>query len=48
LAAFGDVGGVEGAFGVDAVGAVLLADATAGGHHDAAVADRSTSFRNSG
>jgi hypothetical protein len=30
--------GVEGAFGVDAVGAVLFAGATAGGHHHAAIA----------
>ena len=33
--AFGDVIGVEDAFGVDAVGAVLLAGAAAGGHHQA-------------
>jgi hypothetical protein len=39
--AFGDVVGVEGAFGVDAVGAVLCAGATAGGHHHAAIAGRS-------
>lgn len=35
LIAFGDMGGVEGAFGVDAVGAVLFAGALSGGHHDA-------------
>jgi hypothetical protein len=37
LVAFGDVGGVEGAFGVDACGAVLLAGAPPLGHHHAAV-----------
>jgi hypothetical protein len=37
LVAFGDAVGVEGAFGVDAVGAVLLSGAAAGGHHDTAI-----------
>jgi hypothetical protein len=41
LVAFGDVGGVECAFGVNAVGAVLLAGAAAGGHHQPAVAGAS-------
>jgi hypothetical protein len=40
LVAFGDVGGVEGAFGVDAAGAVLRASPAAGGHHDAALSGR--------
>jgi hypothetical protein len=38
LVAFGDAGGIEGAFGVDAVGAVLFSGAPACGHHDAAIA----------
>ena len=37
LVAFGDMGGVEGAFGVDAVGAVLFSGAAAGGHHHSAI-----------
>jgi len=37
LVAFGDVGGVEGAFGVDAFGAVLFSGAAACGHHHAAI-----------
>jgi L-lactate utilization protein LutC len=36
--AFGDVGVVEGAFGVDSVGAVLLSSSAASGHHHAAIA----------
>jgi hypothetical protein len=36
--AFGDVGVVEGAFGIDAIGAVLFSDAAASGHHHAAIA----------
>jgi len=36
--AFGDAGGVECAFGVDAVGAVLFSGSAALGHHHAAMA----------
>jgi hypothetical protein len=32
------VGVVEGAFGIDAIGAVLFSDAAASGHHHAAIA----------
>ncbi|OBG38360.1 hypothetical protein A5673_14965 [Mycobacterium sp. E3198] len=38
--AFGDVVGVEGAFGVDAVGAVSLPGSSPGGHHRAPVAGK--------
>jgi hypothetical protein len=34
LVAFGDAFGVEGAFGVDAVDAVLFSRSTTDGHHD--------------
>ena len=37
LVAFGDAVGIQGAFGVDAVGAVLDAGSSARGHHDAAI-----------
>jgi hypothetical protein len=40
LVAFGDGACVEGAFGVDAVGAVLFSGAAACGHHDAAITRR--------
>ncbi|HYB34942.1 MAG TPA: hypothetical protein VEF72_03565 [Mycobacterium sp.] len=42
--AFGDVGVVECAFGVDAVGAVLLSSSAASGHHHAAIAQWSVCF----
>jgi hypothetical protein len=48
LVAFGDVGGVEGAFGVDAVSTVLLTGSAAPGHHDPAIAGRSINRWGSG
>jgi hypothetical protein len=38
LVAFRDAAGIQGALGVDAVGAVLFSGPAAGGHHDAALA----------
>jgi hypothetical protein len=48
LGAFGDVGGVKSAFGIDAVGAVLFSGSAAGGHHQAPVAGRSINRWGSG
>src|ERR1035441_4357844 len=42
--AFGDVGGVEGAFGVDAVGAVVCAGSATSGHHDRAITGWSINY----
>ena len=40
LVAFGGAAGIEGAFGLDAAGAVLFSGPAAGGHHVAAPAGR--------